>query len=108
MLFIAFDAHIIDFYVMMCLASRSNYQDYKTSHFLVFTILLLYILTTVSVYYTWVDAILILFTAGESFWTAYYNGVSKASTILTLGIVAALSTGLADATLARDLILVFA
>ncbi|PBK62480.1 hypothetical protein ARMSODRAFT_1061455 [Armillaria solidipes] len=87
-------------------ASRNNYQDYRRPHFLGFTILLLYILSTVGVYCEWVDAILTFITAGESFWTAY-NATPTTSTRLTEGIVACLSTNLADATLARDLIIVF-
>ncbi len=61
---------------------------------------------TVGVYCTWVDAILTFITAGESFWTAY-KVVPKASTLLLTGIVAMLSTGLADGTLAWNLIFVF-
>ncbi len=90
----------------MCLASRNNYQDYKRPHFLVFTTLLLYILTTVGVYCAWVEAILIFITAGKSFWTEY-NVTPKVSTLLAEEIAAILSTVLADATLAWDLICVF-
>ncbi len=91
----------------MCLASRNNYQDYGRPHFLVFTILLLYVLTTVGICCSWVDDIFTFITAGESFWTAF-NVIPKASTLLTGGIVAALTTGLADATLVWDLIVGFA
>ncbi len=76
-------------------------------HLLVFTILLLYILSTVAIYCVWVDAILAFVTAEESFWTAY-NVAPKVSTQLTANIVAILSMVLADATLARDLIYVVA
>ncbi|PBK90490.1 hypothetical protein ARMGADRAFT_1111858 [Armillaria gallica] len=83
---------------MWTVASRNNYQDYKRPHFLVFTTLLLYILTTVGVYCAWVEAILIFITAGKSFWTEY-NVTPKVSTLLAEEIAAILSTVLADATL---------
>ncbi len=82
----------------MCLASRKNYKDYKMPHFLVFAILLLYILSTVAIYCTWVDAILIFITAGKNCWTEY-NVPAKVSTLLAQDIAAILSTVLADATL---------
>ncbi len=91
----------------MCLVSKNNCQDYKTSHFLVFAILLLYILSTFGLYYDWAYVILTFITAGESSWTEF-NAIPKVSTLLTQGIVAALSTGLADATLVWDLIVGFA
>ncbi len=92
----------------MCLALRNNSQDYRRPHFLVFTILLLYVLTTVNICHSWVDDIFTFITAGESFWTEYRVTPSASMLLLTRGVGAALSTGLADATLARDLILVFA
>ncbi len=88
----------------MCLASRNNFQDYRRPHFLVFTILLLYIVATVGLYCEWADAYLAFITNGENFWTAY-NSIPHLSILLTVGIVAILSTVLADATLAWDLIL---
>ncbi len=88
----------------MCPASRNNLQDYRRPHFLVFTILVLYIVATVGLYCEWADVSLTFITDGESFWTAC-NSTPSPSMLLTIGIVAILSTVLADATLACDLIL---
>ncbi|KAK0433242.1 hypothetical protein EV421DRAFT_1741691 [Armillaria borealis] len=79
-------------------ASRNNSQDYRRPHFLVFTILLLYIVSIVSFYCEWAELILSIITDGKSLWTES-NSSPSASTLLTLGISAILSTVLADATL---------
>ncbi len=66
----------------------------------------MYILSTIGLYYEWMDVGLTFITVGESFWTAF-NFIPSTSMLLTVGIGAILSTALADATLAWDLIFVF-
>ncbi|SJL13967.1 uncharacterized protein ARMOST_17419 [Armillaria ostoyae] len=92
---------------LWAVASRNNYQDHRRLHILVFIILILYILATIGFRFVWAASILTFITDGESFWTAY-SAIPKTSTILEQGINGILSMVLADATLAWDLIFVFA
>ncbi|KAK0433267.1 hypothetical protein EV421DRAFT_1441565 [Armillaria borealis] len=84
---------------LWAVASRNSIQSPGRPHFLILVILLLYIFETFSLYYGW--ALEIAYTTlpnGESFWTAF-EYTPGTPIFLTLGIVAILSTILADATL---------
>ncbi|PBK62444.1 hypothetical protein ARMSODRAFT_980714 [Armillaria solidipes] len=88
-------------------ASRNNFQSPGRPRFLIFIILLLYLLAIFTLYNGW--AVEIAHTTipnGRSFWTAskYIPGTPI---LWTSGIVAILSTILADATLAWNSIFVF-
>ncbi|KAK0433260.1 hypothetical protein EV421DRAFT_1441328 [Armillaria borealis] len=83
---------------LWAVASRNKCQDYRRPHFLVFTILLLYIVSTVGICYQWSGIDLMFIAEGGSFWTSY-SFVPDTSALAIVGIVALLSTVLADATL---------
>ncbi|KAK0209537.1 hypothetical protein IW262DRAFT_1498350 [Armillaria fumosa] len=82
---------------LWAVASRNSFRDHRR-HILVLTILILYILATVGLYCGWANVNLSLITDGENFWTAY-NATPSTSMELTIGIIAILSTVVADATL---------
>ncbi|SJL13997.1 uncharacterized protein ARMOST_17449 [Armillaria ostoyae] len=91
---------------LWAVASRNRIQSPGRPRFLILVILLLYIFETSGLYEAW--ALEIAYTTlpnGKSFWTAfeYTPGTPMP---LTFGIVAILSTILADATLAWNLIFV--
>ncbi|KAK0466539.1 hypothetical protein IW261DRAFT_1426883 [Armillaria novae-zelandiae] len=79
-------------------ASRNNFWDHRRSHILVLTILILYILATVSFYCEWATVVLSFITDDENFWAAY-NATPSTPMLLTIGIIAILSMVVADATL---------
>ncbi|KAK0468889.1 hypothetical protein IW261DRAFT_1573349 [Armillaria novae-zelandiae] len=78
-------------------ASRNDFRDLRRQ-ILVLTILILYILTTIGLYCQWANANLSFLTDGENFWTAF-SATPSTSMELTIGIIAIVSTVVADATL---------
>ncbi|SJL13957.1 uncharacterized protein ARMOST_17409 [Armillaria ostoyae] len=93
---------------LWAVASRKNYQNDRRSHFLVVVILVLYLLSGFNLYNEWAEGILNFITNGESFWVAFTYSNLSTPIVCTDGIDAILSTLLADATLARGSIFVFA
>ncbi|KAK0221181.1 hypothetical protein EDD85DRAFT_862147 [Armillaria nabsnona] len=86
---------------LWAIASRNISQNYRTPHFLVVIILLLYFLTTCSLYHDWAATISCLISPQrKGSWEIYQSGHPSTSILLALGIDAILSTVLADATLA--------
>ncbi|KAK0481137.1 hypothetical protein EDD18DRAFT_1363230 [Armillaria luteobubalina] len=83
---------------LWAVVSRNNFRNDRRSHILVLVILILYILATVGFSYEWADVGLTFITDGESFWTAY-NATPSISMELSTGIMAILSTVVADTTL---------
>ncbi len=105
-LFASFDAHLFDW----CLASRNKSQDYRRPHFLVFIILILYLMAAYNLYTEWAsDTAYFTTPKWESFWEALESDSQNSTPVgLAIEICAILSTTIADATLAWNLILVFA
>ncbi|PBK90390.1 hypothetical protein ARMGADRAFT_1082671 [Armillaria gallica] len=83
---------------LWAVASRNSDQTYRKPHFLVFIILLLHILTAGGLYYEWAGDVSIFITHGTNFWIGYIS-TSGPPMLLAGGIIAILSTNLADATL---------
>ncbi|PBK90431.1 hypothetical protein ARMGADRAFT_1064533 [Armillaria gallica] len=81
-------------------ASRIISENYRTPHFLVVIILILYFLATFSLYENWTRAISYLIAPHSTgSWEIYLSGHPSTSILLALGIDAILSAVLADATL---------
>ncbi len=100
-LFTSFDAHLFDW----CLASKNNRENHRWPHFLVVIILLLYFLAAFNLYRVWALCSAIFTTpAWISFWESSEFIRVPTPVILTGDVSAILSTILADATLAWDLI----
>ncbi|KAK0209512.1 hypothetical protein IW262DRAFT_1528873 [Armillaria fumosa] len=90
---------------LWAVASRNNYGNHRWPHFLVSIILLLYLLAAVNLYVDWAGSITAFTTlAWKSVWETF--SLSNASTPVkfTVEVTAILSTVLADATMAQDLI----
>ncbi|KAK0468876.1 hypothetical protein IW261DRAFT_1612733 [Armillaria novae-zelandiae] len=82
---------------LWAVASKNDFRDHKRQ-ILVLTILILYILATVGLMCQWTNVNLSFLTDGESFWTAF-SATPSTSMELTIGIIAIVSTVVADATL---------
>ncbi len=90
----------------MCQASGNNCENHRRPHFLVAIILLLYLLAAFNLYIAWVECIAKFTTlAWKSVWELFNFIDSPTPIILTGEVTAILSTVLADAALAWDLIL---
>ncbi|KAK0196271.1 hypothetical protein F5146DRAFT_1133765 [Armillaria mellea] len=96
----------VTLWAVACQASRNKHENNRRPHFLVVIILLLYLLTAFGLYDDWAPCIAIFTTlAWKSVWETDNLINSPTPVRFASGVSATLSTVLADASLAWDLIL---